>query len=60
METRLPPVIQSMLKPEFYPHPVTEPIQLVQTHVSYVLLTGDWVYKVKKSVDFGFLDFGLS
>ena len=57
METRLPPVIQSMLKPEFYPHPVTEPIQLVQTHVSYVLLTGDWVYKVKKSVDFGFLDY---
>ncbi|MEM6500895.1 MAG: AAA family ATPase [Cyanobacteria bacterium P01_C01_bin.89] len=57
METSLPAVIQSMLKPGFYPHPVTEPIQLVQTHVSYVLLTGDWVYKVKKSVDFGFLDY---
>ena len=57
METRLPPVIQSMLTPEFYPHPVTAPIQLVQTHISYVLLTGDWVYKVKKAVDFGFLDY---
>ncbi|MEM9246916.1 MAG: adenylyl-sulfate kinase, partial [Cyanobacteria bacterium P01_F01_bin.153] len=57
MEISLPAVIQSMLKPGFYPHPVTEPIQLVQTHVSYVLLTGDWVYKVKKSVDFGFLDY---
>ena len=57
METSLPPVLQSMLHPGFYPHPVTEPIQLVQTHVSYVLLTGDWVYKVKKAVDFGFLDY---
>ncbi len=58
METSLPAVIQSMLQPAFYPHPVTEaPIKLVQTHVSYVLLTGDWVYKVKKSVDFGFLDY---
>ncbi|MEM9771043.1 MAG: AAA family ATPase [Cyanobacteria bacterium P01_D01_bin.73] len=57
METSLPAVIRSMLKPAFYPHPVTEPVKLVQTHGSYVLLTGDWVYKVKKAVDFGFLDY---
>lgn len=56
-ESVLPPVIQAMLKPEFYPHPVTQPIELVQTHVSYVLLTGDSVYKLKKPVNFGFLDF---
>jgi uncharacterized protein len=55
--TALPKLIQHMLKPEFYPHPVTEPIQLIQTHISYVLLTGDYAYKVKKSVNFGFLDF---
>jgi uncharacterized protein len=53
----LPPVIQHMLEPGFYPHPVQEPIQLMQTHVSYVLLTGDYAYKIKKPVNFGFLDF---
>lgn len=56
-EVAIPPLIQQMLQPGFYPHPVTEPIQLVQTHVSYVLLTGDYVYKVKKPVNFGFLNY---
>jgi aminoglycoside phosphotransferase family enzyme/predicted kinase len=56
-ETALPTLIQQMLRPDFYPHPVTEPIQLIQTHVSYILLTGDYAYKVKKPVNFGFLDF---
>ena len=55
--TALPTLIQQMLKPEFYPHPVTEPIELIQTHISYVLLTGEYAYKVKKPVNFGFLDF---
>ncbi len=31
--------------------------RLVQTHISFVILAGDRVYKVKKPVDFGFLDF---
>ncbi|KGF71719.1 hypothetical protein DO97_15970 [Neosynechococcus sphagnicola sy1] len=53
----LPPLIQQMLQPGFYPHLVTEPIQLLQTHVSYVLLTGDYAYKLKKPVNFGFLNF---
>ncbi|MFM5888010.1 MAG: adenylyl-sulfate kinase, partial [Dolichospermum sp.] len=56
-QTNLPTFIQQMLQPGFYPHPVTEPIQLIQTHVSYVLLTGDYAYKLKKPVNFGFLDF---
>lgn len=55
--TALPPLIQHMLTPEFYPHPVKEPIQLIQTHISYVILTGDYAYKIKKPVNFGFLDF---
>jgi len=50
-------LIAQMQQPQFYPHPVTEPIELVQTHVSYVLLTGDYAYKLKKAVNFGFLDF---
>ena len=51
------PLIEQMMQPGFYPHPVTEPIQMIQTHVSYVLLTGNYAYKVKKPVNFGFLDF---
>lgn len=56
-DTSLSPLIQQMQRPEFYPHPVAEPVKLVQTHVSYVLLTGEFAYKIKKTVDFGFLDY---
>ncbi len=56
-QTDVPALIEQMMQPGFYPHPVTEPIQLIQTHVSYVFLTGDYAYKVKKPVNFGFLDF---
>ncbi|MEB3289279.1 MAG: AAA family ATPase, partial [Leptolyngbya sp.] len=56
-DTTLPALIQQMCQPGFYPHPVVEPIRLMQTHVSYVLLTGDYAYKVKKPVNFGFLDY---
>lgn len=56
-DAALPPLIQAMQTPEFYPHPVESPIQLMQTHVSYVLLTGEFAYKVKKPVNFGFLDY---
>ncbi len=56
-DSALPPLIQQMLKPDFYPHSVAEPVRLMQTHVSYVLLTGEYVYKLKKPVNFGFLDY---
>lgn len=45
-----------MLRGEFYPHR-PDAVQLVQTHISYVFLAGDEVYKVKKPVRFAFLDF---
>jgi aminoglycoside phosphotransferase family enzyme len=32
-------------------------IELIQTHISFILLTEKFVYKVKKAVNFGFLDF---
>ena len=38
------------------PHPVAS-VKLLETHISWVLLAGDYVYKIKKPVDFGFLDF---
>ncbi|EDX83627.1 hypothetical protein S7335_1324 [Synechococcus sp. PCC 7335] len=56
-DSTLPTLVQQMLAPDFYQHPVVEPIRLMQTHVSYVLLTGDYVYKLKKPVNFGFLDY---
>ena len=43
-------------RPESYPHPVGA-IRIVETHISWVLLTGTWAYKIKKPVDLGFLDF---
>lgn len=52
-----PPLIQRMLQSEFYPHSVPSSIRLLQTHASYVFLTGTYAYKVKKAVDFGFLDY---
>ncbi|HIJ89415.1 MAG: hypothetical protein OEV89_00970 [Desulfobulbaceae bacterium] len=55
-DSTLPPYIQALLRPEAYPHSAPE-ISLVQTHISYVLLAGDFVYKIKKPVDFGFLNF---
>lgn len=51
----MPPVIEAMLKREFYPHPVTD-IGLRQTHTSYVLLAGEFAYKVRKAVRFAFID----
>jgi hypothetical protein len=39
-----------------YPEP-TDRIELVQTHISLVFLTDNYVYKIKKAVNFGFLDF---
>lgn len=45
-----------MLRPESYDEEVSE-VELIKTHISYVFLTGSYVYKVKKPVDLGFLDF---
>jgi uncharacterized protein len=50
-------LITRMQQPDFYPHDVAEKIELIQTHASYVFLTGKYVYKLKKPVNFGFLDY---
>jgi uncharacterized protein len=54
-EGSLPPVIEAMLKPEFYPYSVAD-VELRQTHTSYVLLAGEFAYKVRKAVRFAFID----
>ncbi len=38
-------------------HAVPGRVTCIETHVSWVFLTGPFAYKVKKPVDFGFVDF---
>ncbi len=52
----MPLSIQALLHPNRYAHPVRS-IQVVETHISWVLLTGDYAYKIKKPLNLGFLDF---
>lgn len=49
-------VVEAMLKPEAYTQDPGK-IELIQTHISFVFITKNYVYKVKKAVNFGFLDF---
>jgi hypothetical protein len=55
----LPPLIQSLLDPARYPHPAG-PVEVVETHISWVLLAGDYAYKLKKPVVLPFLDYGTA
>ena len=49
-------LLEAMQQPGFYDHPVAQ-VELIETHISWIFLAGDFAYKVKKPVDFGFLDF---
>jgi len=49
-------LIEALSRPEAYPHP-TGTIEVVETHISWIFLTESLVYKVKKPLDLGFLDF---
>jgi len=49
-------VVEALMKPEAYDEEPGQ-IELTQTHISFVFLTRNFVYKVKKAVDLGFLDF---
>jgi aminoglycoside phosphotransferase family enzyme/predicted kinase len=50
------PLFAALQRPECYPHPVGE-VRVVETHISWVLLTGTYAYKIKKPVNLGFADF---
>lgn len=56
MQTAAPDILEHFFRPDFYPHPVTD-LRHIQTHISHIFLTGRFAYKVKKAVNFGFLDF---
>ncbi len=49
-------LIESLLSPEAYDHPV-DSIEIIETHISWVILTGPFAYKIKKPVKLDFLDF---
>lgn len=53
---RLPALAAAMREPGFYPHRPAS-VEFKQTHISYLFLAGEYVYKVKKPVRFPFLDY---
>ena len=52
----LPQLIRSLHDPACYDH-AAGPVRVIETHISWVLLTGEFAYKIKKPLDLGFLDF---
>jgi hypothetical protein len=49
-------LVAALRSPACYSHPVGE-VTVMQTHISYVVLAGEFAYKIKKPVRFPFLDF---
>jgi aminoglycoside phosphotransferase family enzyme len=52
----LPSTVGALLKSRAYPHK-PQKIELVQTQMSFIFLTGEYVYKIKKPVNLGYLDY---
>ena len=55
-EATHPAFIEALLDPAAHPH-ATGDLRVEETHISWLIFTDDHVYKVKKPVNFGFLDF---
>jgi aminoglycoside phosphotransferase family enzyme len=54
--SELPEIVQALLDPKIYPD-TSSNVELMQTQMSFVFLTGDYVYKVKKPVYLEYLDY---
>jgi hypothetical protein len=54
--TNSPPLVRALGGPDAYSHR-TSGVRTEETHVSYLFFTGEFAYKIKKPVDYGFLDF---
>jgi aminoglycoside phosphotransferase family enzyme len=52
-----PGLIEALKRPGAYPHKVSRQVGLANTHISWIFLTGQYAYKVKKPLKFSFLDF---
>ena len=50
------PLIEALTEPQRYPHPVDR-VEVIETHISWILLAGDYAYKIKKDVTLPFADF---
>ena len=56
MTRHLDDLIQALSDPVVYPH-CPESVHVIQTHISVIFIAGEMVYKVKKPLNLGFLDF---
>ena len=52
----LPEIVRAMLEPGLYQEK-PEKVELLQTQMSFVFLAGEFVYKIKKAVNLGYLDY---
>ena len=50
-------LVQFLQKKEAYSFKIEKPVEMLQTHISYVFLVDEVAYKIKKPLNFGFLDF---
>ncbi|TSA50072.1 MAG: hypothetical protein D4R48_02225 [Nitrosomonadales bacterium] len=57
MHQPLPPLIKALLEPGRYPDPA-QGVELIETHASWLLLAGEFAYKIKKPITLPFLDYG--
>jgi len=56
MTSELPELAQAMLDPSFYPEKPAK-VKLMQTQMSFIFIADDYVYKLKKPVNLGYLDY---
>jgi len=49
-------LVEALRDPGCYPHAAAQ-VRVIETHISYVILTGPFAYKIKKQVNLGFVDF---
>lgn len=49
-------IIEALQNPRLYNHPIIR-FEVIETHLSFILLTGYYAYKIKKSIDLKFADF---
>ncbi len=54
---QLPAIIEALLDPAQYPDDAPVEVKLIQTQMSFVLLTGRHAYKIRKPVNLGYVDY---
>ncbi|HUN76375.1 MAG TPA: AAA family ATPase [Steroidobacteraceae bacterium] len=55
MSVGLPPHLAALATARAYPHPV-DSVEVIETHISWVLLAGEFAYKIKRPVRYAFID----